>query len=339
MSPARSSANPTARPTPKPIAHDVEFHVADGVGHVELNRPRAINALSIDMMVRLDVVLSAWAHDDTVTAVELHGRGERGFCSGADVREIRQLILDASPRAAGFFEREYRLNALLAAYPKPLTAHLHGISMGGGLGLAEHASRRIAADDLRWAMPEVTIGLFPDCGVLYELARTPGEVGAWLAMTGESIDAASALWAGLVDEVTGAIPGGAVDEECALSRDQWWINECFTGDDAAAILHRLETHESEDARRCAELIRTRSALSVCVTLEALRRAALAPDVATVLRQDAALARSFIEASDFCEGVRAQLVDKTRDPHWWFARVEDVPRELVEARFGSPRPNA
>lgn len=317
------------------IGHDIDFALVEGVGHVRLNRPRAINALSLDMMLRLDLVLSAWADDPAVDAVELHGLGERGYCSGADVREIRGLILDASPRAGRFFEREYRLNGLLATYPKPLTAHLHGVSMGGGLGLAEHASRRVAAPDLRWAMPEVGIGLFPDCGVLYEMARTPGEVGAWLAMTGESIDAASALWAGLVDEVDGDLPAG----ESRLEAAQWWINECFTGDDAAAIVQRLEAHESEDARGCAELIRSRSPLSVCVALEGLRRAALAPDVATVLAQDEVLAHSFIESSDFCEGVRAQLVDKTRDPHWWFARVEDVPQQLVEAKFGGPRAEA
>lgn len=322
----------TSTPSLAGVADDVVFGIDGGVGRVELNRPRAINALSLDMMVRLDVVLTAWAHDPAITSVELHGRGQRGFCSGADVREIRQLILDANPRAAGFFEREYRLNALLASYPKPLTAHLHGVSMGGGLGLAEHASRRIAATDLRWAMPEVTIGLFPDCGVLYDLARTPGETGTWLAMTGESIDAASALWAGLVDEVDGDLPAG----ECALERDRWWIDECFTGDDAALIVQRLQNHESPDARHCAEVITARSPLSVCVTLEALRRAALAPDVATVLRQDAVVARAFIESSDFCEGVRAQLVDKTRDPHWWFAHARDVPRDLVEAKLGGPR---
>lgn len=313
------------------MRREVSFEVVDGLGRVLLDRPRAINALSVDMMLQLDVVLHAWANDESVESVELRGAGPRGFCSGADVRELRDLVLTDPARAGRFFDREYAVNALIAAYPKTVTAFMHGITMGGGLGLSEHASLRIAAPDLAWAMPETTIGFFPDVGVNFELSRAPGEVGTYLAMTGASIDADSAAWAGLVDRVEGEAATHA--SHCALSAGRWWIDECFVGDDAAEIVGRLERHWFEGAHAAGALIRSKSPLSVCVALAGVRRAATLPDVAAVLAQDAELARRFIESSDFVEGVRAQLVDKDHLPRWWHSRIEDVPADLVAEKFG------
>lgn len=308
--------------------NDVRFETSQGVGTVVLDRPRAINALSPEMMQAIDQQLRAWAQDEQVARVEIRGEGERGFCSGADVRAIRQLVLDDPARAVAFFAHEYELDALIAAYPKPVTSHLHGISMGGGLGLALHAAEVVGAPDLVLAMPETTIGLFPDVGVDFQLSRAPGEAGTYLAMTGASADAASALWAGLVDRVEGTLPEGP----CQLERDAAWIDECFAGDSAAAIVQRLENHDDERAREAGALLRTKSPLSVCVALEAVRRAAGMADVAEVLAQDLVLARNFVADSDFCEGVRAQLVDKDRTPRWSDASIEDVSRERVASMF-------
>lgn len=199
------------------IEHDeVRFELDGSVARVVLTRPRAINALSVAMVDRVLDQLHRWADEPGVERLELRGEGERGFCSGADVRAIRQLVLDHPEQAVRFFATEYELDALIAHFPRPVTAFLHGISMGGGLGLALHAGHVVADVDLQLAMPETGIGLFPDVGVTWELARTPGEVGTWLAMTGESIDAASALHAGLVDEVTGAVD----PERSQLARDR-----------------------------------------------------------------------------------------------------------------------
>ena len=307
---------------------DIRFEIADQVGIVRLDRSRAINALTGDMLVALEEQLVAWREDEQVSSVWLQGEGERGFCSGADVRAVRQLVLDDPDAAVAFFEQEYRLDALIANYPKPVTARLHGISMGGGLGLALHASRVVVEVDLVLAMPETRIGLFPDVGVDFEVSRMPRQTGAWLVMTGESVDAFSAQWAGLVHEALGVADSGPTQ----LELDAEWIEPCFSGDDAAAVLAALESHPDERARNCAALIRTKSPLSVCVALEALRRAESMATVDEVLAQDLVLARNFVADSDFVEGVRAQLVDKDRTPQWRHARIEDVPRELVGSMF-------
>lgn len=314
--------------TPTDAAPEVRHEVTDGTGVITLDRPRAINALSVAMVDELLAVLQAWAVDPAVAAVELRGAGERGFCSGADVRAIRQLVLDEPAAAVRFFEVEYALDALIASYPKPVTSQLHGISMGGGLGLALHATTVRADADLQLAMPETGIGLFPDVGVTWQLAKAPGEIGAWLAMTGTTIDAAGARYAGLVHEVPDEVDPGASE----LDADRAWIDACFTGDDSVAIVRALENHDEPRARQCAELLRGRSPWSVAVALEAVRRAASMADVYQVLAQDAVLARNFVADSDFVEGVRAQLVDKDRQPHWRHARLEDVPRELVLGMF-------
>jgi len=310
-------------------AVDVCFSVEEGIGRIVLNRPRAINALTHDMCLAIERQLRAWITSGEVTSIELSGSGERGLCSGADVRALREHVLSDPPRAVDFFVDEYRLDALIANCPIPFTALMRGICMGGGLGLSLHASRRVGHADTRLAMPETTIGLFPDVGSCFHLARCPGEVGAHLAMSGDAIDPASALWAGLIDEIVDADPDS---DASALATDAPWIDECYVGDSASAIIARLEAHPDSRAREAGALIRTKSPWSVCVALEAVRRAAHLPTIDDVLAQDEVLARNFVSDSDFVEGVRAQLVDKDRQPRWRHARIEDVPSVLVGSMF-------
>lgn len=306
----------------------VRFERDGGLGRVVLDRPKAINALSVAMMVQLDEQLRAWREDPAVTEVEIRGEGERGFCSGADVREIRELVLTDPDAAVGFFELEYGVNQMIATFPKPVTSRVHGISMGGGLGLALHARHVVAEPSLQLAMPETTIGLFPDVGINWQLASAPGETGTYLAMTGQTINAASARYAQLVDEVTGGVP----EEPSQLERDREWIDECFAGDDAAQMLERLEEHPKERARQTAEVLAQKSPLSVCVALEAVRRAGRMTSVSEVLAQDLTLARNFVADSDFVEGVRAQLVDKDRNPTWRHVSLDQVPVDCVQRMF-------
>lgn len=317
---------------------EIRTERSDETGRLVLNRPRAINALSPAMMHTISEALQTWIDDDSVTQIEIRGEGERGFCAGADVRAIRQLVLEQPDAAVAFFAEEYGVNGLIAGSATPITSHLHGISMGGGLGLALHATRVLAAPNLQLAMPEVGIGLFPDVGICWQLACAPGELGAYLAMTGSTIDAASALHAGLVHQIVepegepDQRSGSRTGEDSQLAQDQSWIDECFAGDDPVAILQRLAAHAEPRARECADLIRTKSPWSVCVALEAVRRAGDLESVQQVLAQDLVLARNYVADSDFVEGVRAQLVDKDRNPRWRHARVEDVPRELVLRMF-------
>lgn len=309
---------------------DVLVRVSNGIGCIELNRPRAINALTIDMLRTIATAVEAWREDDAITRVEFTGRGERGFCSGADVRQLRETMLQDVDQAIEFFDVEYPLNAALSQYPKPVVAVMDGITMGGGIGLSLHGSRRIGTHTTRIAMPEVGIGLFPDVGATFELSRMPGETGTWMALTGNPVDASSALWAGLLDE-TDELPVHPDDSWLATNRG--WIDECFAGHDAAEVLARLEGHDHPEARATAEVISGRCPLSVAVALELVRRAAQLGSVPEVLRLDRILAENFMRDSDFGEGVRAQLVDKDRNPRWRHAHLADVTRAEVLAMFG------
>jgi enoyl-CoA hydratase len=301
----------------------------DGVGLVRLNRPQAINALSVELFETLESGLTTWFEQGNLTGLDIAGEGSRGFCAGADVRTLRSWALEDADKAAGFLHLEYRVDRLVAEAPVPVTAHLHGVTMGGGVGLTLRAGRRITAPDLQWAMPEVQIGLWPDVGVTYEFARLPGELGVHLAMTGVTLDAGSALYAGLVDELADGADPEPLAAASDLARDAGWIAECYAGDDPAIILARLEHHPNERARAAAALIRTRCPLTVCVALAAIRQAAALPSLAATFDRDARAAYHSVREPDLVEGVRAQLVDKDKRPRWRHAWVEDVdPAEVA-----------
>jgi enoyl-CoA hydratase len=299
--------------------------VVAGVGHVRLNRPRQINALTVPMMHSLALALDHLAGDQAVARVELTGAGERGLCAGADVRALRERALGGGD-VREFFETEYAVDLQVAAFPKPYRAIMTGITMGGGLGLSAHGSARVVDATTRLAMPETQIGLFPDVFMTPLLARMPVEIGTHLALTGASVNAADALRLGLADEASGALP----EPDPLLAEP--WIAECYAGDDPAAIVQRLEQHPADAARATARELRRRSPISVAVTLEALRRAALITSLPQLFPQELGLAVRLATGPDFAEGVRAQLVDRDRDPHWSHARIEDVDRDEVLSYF-------
>lgn len=311
---------------------EVIFETNAGLGTVMLNRPDRINALTRSMVDRLAEQLQLWASSPQISAVELRGAGERGFCAGADVRALRDAAAAGRPdQVVDFLHAEYDLDQLIAQFPKPVTAHLVGIAMGGGLGLGMHNTHRIGDARTRWAMPEVAIGLWPDVGVCFELARTPGRVGEHLAMTGDAIAGADALWAGLLDECPG------VSAESSWLATAGWLDECYAEPDAVGIVTALANHPDPAARAAAETIRTRSPLSVVVALAAVRRARELPDVAAVLDQDRLLGRGFMaDPHDFVEGVRAKMVDRDNNPRWRHARLEDVDPAEVSALFDQSR---
>lgn len=313
--------------TLEPVTNgDVLAGIEDGVGRIVLNRPRAINALTPGMIDDLADRLTAWADNDRVERIVLTGAGERGLCSGADVRALRELAVAGDPAVDDFFRREYRVNAQIAAYPKPYEARMTGITMGGGLGVSAHGSVRVVDATSQLAMPETGIGLFPDVGMLWRLSRA-GAAGAFVALTGLPVDGAAAIALGLANTWQG--DGDPTDAKL----DQEWVTECFSAVGPVDILARLEGDWDTPAPgEVAGVLRSRCPLSVAVTWEALRRAATM-DLEQVLAQDYVLATYFAHHADFAEGVRAQLVDKDRSPKWSHARLEDVPEADVRAAFG------
>ncbi len=319
------------------------------LGRIRLNRPRPINALTLGMIEAIDAELQTFAADDAITAVALDGAGERGLCSGADVRTIRDWMVDGGGDPAQFWQAEYALNARIAQYPKPYVAFMDGIVMGGGIGLSAHGSLRLVTARTRAAMPETGIGFFPDVGAMYYLSRSPGQTGTHLALTGVSVTGADAIAVGLADTLVDPDdwPGlcarmaegeqldasvGEVAPPSPLVTQRDWIDSCYSGEDAAAIEAALRTHTDPQARAAASTLTSRSPLSVAVALMALRRAAAMTSVAQVLDQDLRLGTAFMASSDFVEGVRALLVDKDNSPQWQHASLAEVDPERVRALF-------
>ena len=305
---------------------DLGVNVEDGIGRILLTRPQAINALTSDMIDSLARILLDWAKDDDVHEVVISGLG-RGFCAGADVREMREMILHERADPVDFLSGEYALDRLIATYPKPYTARMQGIVMGGGMGVSIHGSRRLVTGWTSLAMPETIIGLWPDVGLTYHLSRLPGELGTYMALTGSSITGQLATLVGLTDEL---FDDEVLDEE-PMPYD--WMAEAFAGNDIVTILERLESSDHPAAQQTAADIRARAPLSVVVTLEAIRRAA-SMTLDEVFAQDLGLGAFFAQWPDFIEGVRAQLVDKDFAPRWVHGSVEEVSTEEVRTAFGT-----
>lgn len=303
---------------------DVLVSIEDGVGRLHLNRPRTINALTAGMLATIAAALTDFAADPAVARVELTGEGERGLCAGADVRQLRQVVLDGDDPAE-FLGAEYALDLAIARYPKPYRAIMHGITMGGGMGVSAHGSDRVVTATSQLAMPETQIGLFPDVLMTWRLSRMPGEVGTHLALTGDAVNAADALWLGLADRGPGDLP------PAVLAADHDWVAECYAGDDPVEIAGRLAGHSHPSARQAAATLRDRCPLSVHVTLAALRRAATMT-LEEVAEQDLRVCAALALGPDFAEGVRAQLIDRDRAPRWSHASLSDVAPSEVAAFF-------
>ncbi len=335
------------------LTKHVRVRTSGQLGRVSLDRPCAINALTLSMIEEIDFALDILADDPAIATVALDGCGQRGFCAGGDVVALRSSALDDGARARRFWRAEYRLNARIASFPKPVVAVMDGIVMGGGVGLAGHASHRLATETLVWAMPEVTIGFAPDVGGTHLPSRLPGELGTWIALTARRLDAATAAALGLADRVVvrdeldellgrlageevGAVLGAADAERGAAAAipegTRRSVDACFAGDDAVAIERRLSRHDRIEALAA---LRRGSPTSVAVTLAALRRARRLPSLEQCLEQEYRTSCSFLEVEDFSEGIRAALLDKDRQPRWRPASLDQVGADLVTSIIAGP----
>lgn len=332
---------------------DVLLAEADGLGLITLNRPKAINALTDAMVLEIAPALRRWAVDDAVRAVVLTGAGERGLCAGGDIVAIHRSAVagPTNTEARDFWRNEYLLNALIAGYPKPYVAVMDGIVMGGGVGLAAHGNIRVVTERSRVGMPEVGIGFVPDVGGTHLLSRAPGELGTHLALTTGRMNGADAIVAGFADHFVLAdrIPAlleavrtepvesavarfasAAPDSDLAAQRS--WIDECYAADTVVEIVRRLQDSDEAAANKAAADILTKSPVALAVTLRSLRRAAATSSLAASLDREYRVSLACLNSPDLVEGIRAQVIDKDRNPRWSPADLSEVTEEAVAAFF-------
>jgi enoyl-CoA hydratase len=329
---------------------DVQFAVRGRLGHITLNRPKALNALTHDMCLRLDAQMQRWATDPRVETVVITGAGDRAFCAGGDVVTL-QKSGSAHPLTRDFFWDEYRLNRRMFRYPKPYVAILNGVTMGGGVGVSAPARLRIATEKTLYAMPETAIGLFPDVGGSYHLSHLPDEIGTYLGLTGVRAKAADLLYAGIATHFipSSLLPAVMValerepaadvirrfaarpEGEPALAGLRSAIDRCFAGDAIEPMLAALAREGSAWAADMQKSLAKCSPTSLKVTLRQLREGRRL-DFEDCMRMEFRMVRRFMKAQDFFEGIRALLVDKDNAPKWRPATLAEVTPEMVDAYF-------
>jgi enoyl-CoA hydratase/carnithine racemase len=334
--------------SPAELLHDVH----DGIATVTLNRPATLNALSMQMLVDLGTLLRNWADDPGIHTVVLEGAGEKAFCAGGDIRALRQSFVTGDRLHHDYFAIEYRLDYLLHRYPKFVIALMDGITMGGGMGISQGAQLRVVTERTKIAMPEVGIGLIPDVGASYFLSRLPGALGIYLALTGNQIKAADALYVGLADiyvpsELLATLAhtehalrahGQTQLPDPPLAAFRAAIDQHFSHATIDEILSSLRSETRPEyvewAQQTLKIISTRSPLTVVVALRQLQRGKLL-ELADCFRMELGLVHNCFEQGDFIEGVRALIVDKDNAPRWRHRSIDAVTAAEVDEFFRDP----
>ena len=323
-------------------------------GILSLNRPQAIHSLTLEMVHAMTAALVEWRDDPAVEAVILDHAAGRGFCAGGDIAELRESIVNAGGVAARqFFHDEYLLDHLIKTYPKPFVAFIDGIVMGGGVGISQPARYRVATENTRFAMPETGIGLFPDVGGSFYLARLPHRIGQFLVLTGARLDGAECLWTGLA---TDYLPAAALPEAkrriaeapteiaailadlavepppARIAANAGTIDRLFAADTLEEIVTALDAEPGEWAVKERAAIAPKAPLSSKVALRQLVEGAAITDFAAIMAMEYRIASRLIMRPDFAEGVRALIVDKDNAPKWNPATASDVDDALVDSIF-------
>ncbi len=347
----------------------IKTRIADHTAFIMLDRLRTFNSLSLEMVRALSAALRAWRNDSAIGAVVIHSSTPKAFCAGGDIRFFYEvgtkLPTGGSALLEDFFTEEYALNHLIHYYPKPYIALMDGVIMGGGMGITQAGPQRlrIVTDRTKMAMPEVNIGLFPDVGGSHFLSRTPGQLGRYLALSGENITAHDALYAGLADVY---IPSAALPalltqlestddaraavlayaqhyqaeiaiDDCHLARNRAAIDRHFSLPDVGAILASLAADPSPFAQQTLAVMQTRSPLMLCVTLEQLRRGQNMT-LADCLRMERTMVRRNFEHGEMIEGLRASIISRDRTPQWSPPTLAEVTPEMVAHFFESAWPD-
>ena len=327
------------------------FEKRGALGLVTLNRPKALNALTHGMCIGLLKTLQDWGRDPGVKTVAIQGAGPRAFCAGGDIRSMAESNAQGSPAAANFLRDEYRLNAMIGAYPKPYVALTHGVVMGGGAGVSVHGRYRLGDEDMAFAMPETGIGFVPDIGSSFFLSHCPGNAGAYLALTGARIGLGDALALGLFTHRVARSDHAALLERLAagedaelvvnvfarrappshLAENRSRIDMIFAAGTVEAVLERLDRDDGFFAADTARLIRTRCPTSLKLSLALLGRGrALALN--DCLKMEYRVGARRVMSADFREGVRAVLLDKDNAPRWAPAVLAGVSKADIADYF-------
>ena len=357
-----------------------EIATADGhrIGLLTLNAEKALNTLTLDMIDGMQHAIDLWRDDPQLVAVILQGAGDRAFCAGADIRALRESSL-ANPGgpctyAEDFFAREYRLDYQLHQYAKPIICWGNGVVMGGGLGLLQASSHRVLTETARLAMPEVTIGLFPDVGGSWFLNRLPGNAGLFMGLTGAPLNAVDGLYAGLADHLIEAdmheqFLAAMVKQPWTTDSAQNWnrvsqlltglgvksaenlpkaqlepamefLSELCSGADGPAVIERISAAVTDNSwvKSAAETLKRGSPLAALCIYQQLKRAS-GMTLADVFQSELVLATQLVRHPDFAEGVRALIVDKDRSPQWQHQGAAQVSQLELEAMFHAPQTGA
>jgi enoyl-CoA hydratase len=342
---------------PSSEAGDTLLHGRRGtVGHIRLNRPKVLNSLSAEMVRGLDAALRRFVADPAVATVVLSGAGDRALCAGGDIRALVTWLENGPNAAEAFWRDEYRLVSRIARCPKPYVALMHGITMGGGMGMSMHARHRVVTEASKLAMPECIIGFFPDVGGTWRLSHALGEVGTYLGLTGIAADASGSIRAGLADAF---IPAGdlgsfvealedlatgttsaAVDDlvvrfarplaATSLASESERIDRIFSADSVAEIVERLTADDSAFARETLTALSANAPTGLVMTLHLLRLGRKSVTLEDCLARELAAAIRLVVRPDFREGVRAAVIDKDRKPNWQPARLADVHKAEIES---------
>ena len=336
------------------MTEEVHIHTHGRVGHISLNRPKALHALTLEMCHAMSAAITDWAKDDAIEAVILDHAEGRGFCAGGDINLLRHSALnDGGESGRKFFHDEYQLNHQMMTYEKPIVAFMDGITMGGGVGIALPCKYRVATGNTRFAMPETGIGLFPDVGGGWHLSRLGGRLGQFLALTGARLDGAEVCWSGLsthylpadkLEEAKARIIenpariGGILSElsvsapEPRIEGNADKIAKHFASDRYEDIIASLEADDSEWAAKELATLRTKSPQTCKVALRQLSESAALDDFADNMAMEYRIASRVLIRPDFAEGVRAVIVNKTGDPQWDPATPEGVSEDLLDSIF-------
>lgn len=337
---------------------DLIARVEGAAGIIRLNRPKAINAVTLEMFRDIDKALDRFEADPAVSVILLEGAGERGLCAGGDIRALWESSKVNGDLGKILWREEYILNARIKKFPKPYVAFMDGIVMGGGVGLSAHASHRVVTDRTKLAMPEVGLGFFPDVGGTYLLSHSPGEIGTYFGLTGQTMNGPDAIHAKFADavvpaaklpelraalakagpgatsaDITKLIDGFATGDAAGpVAAIESKIDALFAFDRMEDIIAALERDGSEFALATLRTLGEKSPRGMVVTLKLLRLARASRSLEECLVREYRAANEVFRSDDFREGVRAAVIDKDRNPKWSPPRIEDVTADMVAPYF-------